>query len=274
MILLNGGSFLMGQQDIADPVHPVTLNAFYMDTTEVTYAEWRAVHEWAVSPERGVDIYAFDNSGAAPFPDHPATMINWYDTIKWLNARSEFEGRSPSYFTDATQTMVYRQGQIDLINAAVDWNGDGYRLPTEAEWEYAARAGLSGRYYPWGNEPPGPETVNHAFNFDSATVEVGRFAPNAFGLFDMAGNVREWCWDLHRFHKDVDYEGDHTAFAPYPSHHELNPTGPDRGPRRMSRGGGFVDIYSFIQCGRRHNDEAWRTAGFLGFRKAASIPAD
>jgi formylglycine-generating enzyme required for sulfatase activity len=76
--------------------------------------------------------------------------VDWYDCVKWCNARSELEGRIPAYYTDAMQTTVYRTGRWDVDNSSVNWNA-GYRLPTEAEWEKTARGGASGQRFPWGN---------------------------------------------------------------------------------------------------------------------------
>jgi formylglycine-generating enzyme required for sulfatase activity len=137
--------------------------------------------------------------------------VNWYDCVKWCNARSEMEGRTPAYYTTAAQTAVYRTGELDFANGCVNWNG-GYRLATEAEWEKAARGGLSGQRFPWGatisesqaNYYGDPHSYDlgpysgYNTNFDTGhlyTSPVGSFAPNGYGLYDMAGNVWEWCWD-------------------------------------------------------------------------------
>jgi len=207
MMLIPGGTNAGTDPDSG--AYSLTVDWFYMDRYPVSKALWDEVHDWAV--EHGG--YSFDNAGSGKAADHPVHTVNWYDVVKWCNARSEKEGRTPVYTVSG---VVYRTGQADNV---VQTTGAGYRLPTEVEWEYAARGGLESKRFPWGDE------INHshanylangsAFIYDTSpytefthhptyndgttpyTSPVGSFAPNGYGLYDMAGNVWEWCFDWH-----------------------------------------------------------------------------
>lgn len=121
----------------------VFTNGFFMDKTEVSKATWDAVVTWALA-----NGYGFDNPGAATASDHPVLGVSWYDAVKWCNARSEMQGLSPVYYTDANRTTVYRTGVIILRSTFCNWSADGYRLPTRAEWSKALWGGsTSGNYY-------------------------------------------------------------------------------------------------------------------------------
>jgi formylglycine-generating enzyme required for sulfatase activity len=177
--------------------------SFYMDVTEVTKARWDEVLAWAVT-----NGYNFDNFTSGKGPDHPVVVVNWYVCVKWCNARSEKEGRSPCYTVGGN---VFKTGQSE---PDCNFSASGYRLPTNTEWEYAARGGLSNKRFPWGDtithsqanyysrssysydvSPTRGSHPTYATGFTPYTSPVGSFAANGYGLYDMAGNVWEWCND-------------------------------------------------------------------------------
>ena len=121
------------------PQHTVYVSAFYMDRYEVTKALWDEVKTWA-----DTNGYAFENAGSGKATNHPVHTVNWYDVVKWCNARSEKEGLTPCYTTNG---VTYKTGNDN--NVVCNWSANGYRLPTEAEWEKAARGGVADTRFPW-----------------------------------------------------------------------------------------------------------------------------
>ena len=270
MVLIPAGSFTMGdtfndgESDV--PTHSVDVSTFYMGTNLITKSAWNQVYQWAINHG-----YSFDFVGAGKGSNHPVQTINWHDMVKWCNARSEREGQVPAYYTDAAQATPYRSGQVDLASAWVNWSA-GYRLPTEAEWEKAARGGLSGKRFPWG------DLITHtnanyfssgAFPYDLSltdgydptyddgvspyTSPVGSFPPNGYGLFDMAGNVEEWCWDRY----DAAY---------YSSSPSTAPRGPATGADRVLRGGSYFNPALFARCAGRISSTSTPAYINVGFR--------
>jgi formylglycine-generating enzyme required for sulfatase activity/murein DD-endopeptidase MepM/ murein hydrolase activator NlpD len=250
MAYIPAGAFAMGDTFAEGsaserPVHTVYISAFYMDRREVTKALWDDVATWAAS--HGYDISASSGSGKAA--NHPVQEVTWYECVKWCNARSEKEGLTPCYYTSGPQTTVYRTGNLDVAHGAVNWNATGYRLPTEAEWEKAARGGTAGHRFPWSYV----DTITHSqanyyssssYAYDISptrgyhptyavggspyTSPVGSFAANGYGLYDMAGNVWDWCWDW--------YDGNWYSNA---SATLVDCLGPVSGSFRLLRGGGW-----------------------------------
>lgn len=195
--------------------YEIYTSGFFMDKLEVSKQLWDDVKAWATTHG-----YQFDNAGTAFASNHPVNGINWYDAVKWCNARSERDGLVPVYYTNAARTVVYRSGQVVLDNNWSAWEANGYRLPTIAEWIKAYRGGQASGYFPWpsyfgsidDNINPGlanysdsGDPFETSMNSPYATTPVGYYNgnqvpagpnnANGFGLYDMAGNVGEWCWD-------------------------------------------------------------------------------
>jgi len=217
MALIPAGAFTMGDtfsEGSSDerPTHSVYVSAFFMDKHEVTSQQWFEVRNWAMT-----NGYSF-SAGAGKAPSHPVQTVSWYDCVKWCNARSQMEGRTPCYYTSSTFTPanLYTNGNVNISATWVNWSANGYRLPTEAEWEKAARGGLNGRRFPWNDLNITHTNANYyssTYGYDTSatrgfhpdfdyapmpyTSPVGYFAANGYGLYDMAGNVWEWCWDWY-----------------------------------------------------------------------------
>jgi formylglycine-generating enzyme required for sulfatase activity len=265
MALIPAGSFTMGDnldgESDATPIS-VGVSAFYLDVNLVSYSQWQSVYYWATNHG-----YGFVNAGAGKAANNPVQTVDWYDTVKWCNARSQQAGKTPVYYTDAGLTQVFTNGEVTVY---VNWAAKGYRLPTEAEWEKAARGGLSGQRFPWGNVISeslanyvgntsysydlGPNGYNAAFTngVTPYTSPVGYFAPNGYGLYDMAGNVFEWCWDWFG--------------TPYGQPTTTNPTGPSTGSYRVLRGGAWNGLAIYSRCAFRNSYLPNSAISYIGFR--------
>ena len=238
LVRIEPGEFLMGSpdsdkdaEDDEKPRHRVRITrSFYLGKYEVTKAEYEAM--------MGDNPSYFKGS-----PKSPVESVSWLNAARFCNQLSEREGLKPMYEISGTTIQV------------PDWNGTGYRLPTEAEWEYACRAGTATRYSFGDDEARLGEFAWFGSDAGVRTHEVGQKRPNAFGLYDMHGNVLEWCWDW--------YAADYYKEPPVD-----DPRGPSRAELRVIRGGGWGNEPRYVRSADRDRDAPGFRDFYLGFRVA------
>ncbi|MBI5821006.1 MAG: SUMF1/EgtB/PvdO family nonheme iron enzyme [Verrucomicrobia bacterium] len=241
MVLIPAGEFVMGHaggKPDEVPAHTVRVEAFLMDRTEITQQQFAKLMR--------------DNPSPSHFrgPDRPVEQVSWSEAALYCNLRSKDEGLQPCY---------------DETTAKCNFAANGYHLPTEAEWEYACRAGTT-TGYSFGADPR--QLSQHGWfaeNAGKTTQPVARKKPNAWGLFDMHGNVAEWCNDIY----DASY---------YPKSPAANPRGPDDGERYVLRGGAWNSTAERCRsAARRYESPGFQDACFardaIGFRCVRRPPA-
>jgi formylglycine-generating enzyme required for sulfatase activity len=261
MAHIPAGTFEMGQDGVATPVHSVTLTrGFYMGIYPVTQEQYAAVMAENANGLNASPSWFSSNPAAGEVQTRrPVERVSWYDALVFCNRLSLLEGRTPVYsIGDSTDPANWGNASASsdaTWNAvAVNWDANGYRLPTESEWEYACRAGTTTQWYT-GNTVNAALLQAAAWYWDnsnsSGTREVGLKTPNAWGLYDMMGNVLEWCWD---------WFGDYTANA------KTDPVGSATGTYRVLRGGSWNSGDEFLRSASRLFQTPSRRNELLGFR--------
>ena len=269
-VLVFPGTFVMGSpvdepgRGIFEPSHSVSLaKHLLVKVTEVTWAEWNSSRSQA--PSHGYTDLAVGRNGlnGGPLGDHPVTTVSWWDAIKWCNLRSEIEGIEPAYYSapSLTAASVLRRGSPTPY---VKWNADGYRLPTEAEWEYFCRAGSTTAFFNGQSasnreslvdmtlEPVGWYVANSGGNSQPVAMKI----PNPWGLYDTHGGVYEWCWDWFGF---------------YPAGPVIDPTGAATGSDRVIRGGAWNVESRQCRSAFRGSFFPIHSLDFVGFRPVRTV---
>ena len=260
-VYVEGGSFQMGStagESDEKPVHQVTVSTFYMSRYEVTHGQYLEFLNGAGVSAAGrlngnevIDmddsdvafshdgtLFSFSGSGYADSIDCPVMKVTWYGAAEYANWLSAESGLTPVYTINGTSVTA-------------NWSANGYRLPTEAEWEYAARGGNASKGYLYAGSDNADEVGWYSSNSGQSTHPVGGKAPNELGLYDMSGNVYEWCWD---------WKGS------YSSGSQSNPRGPASGSNRVIRGGSWSNRARYLRSANRYNDSPGYSSSNLGFR--------
>jgi formylglycine-generating enzyme required for sulfatase activity len=275
LVTIPAGQFMMGQAGVATPEHQVTLTrSFELSQTEITNAQYMAALQWAYDNSGtsgvsatastvtayGVELLDLDNSDReisfssgqfsvdAGRGQHPVIEVSWYGAACYCDWLSLMNGL-PAYYNG-------QWGQIPNPNNP--YTAAGYRLPTEAEWEFAAQYDDE-RTYPWGNTAP-TACVHANYGYCAGwTTPVGNYpaGDSQLGLKDMAGNVWEWCNDWY---------GDYSAGT------VSDPPGPSGGSYRVRRGGSWVNFATLLPCANRSEGAPFYTVSYGGFRLCRTLP--
>lgn len=230
MIQIPAGTFEMGccgeDSNLNEqPVHSVSVSSFFMSKYEVTQKEFRQVMGYAPA------------GGYGNGDNYPVFGVSWEEAMAYCNNRSNAEGLEPCF---------------NLADSTCNFEANGYRLPTEAEWEYAARGAGCDLTLNYAGADDIDDVAWYRLNSGNQTHKVGQKLPNSLGLYDLSGNVWEWCWDW--------YSDEYYAESPSP-----DPTGPDIGFFRVVRGGSWYNEMNFCCCTFRSVSESFGS-NYIGLR--------
>jgi formylglycine-generating enzyme required for sulfatase activity len=224
LVIVPAGWFFMGSdsgQENERPIHRVLVDRFQLAATQVTNEEYARFVKSAGSPEP-----PFWNDPHFDHPRQPVVAVSWFEAVDYCKWLSDARGRN-------------------------------YRLPTEAEWERAARGGVEGKLFPWGDDPP-QSLPEYEQRWNHGPEPVARYGPNAYGLYDICENVHEWCSDW--------YQADYYSDSP-----DRNPQGPAAGNRKASRGGSWRHHIKVTRCAARSSIPPEFKYADYGFRLACSL---
>ena len=227
MVLVEGGTFEMGSEEgdtDESPVHDVTLKSFYIGKYPVKQAEWVEIMGENPSLEEGDEM--------------PVTNVSWYDCVEFCNQLNEENGYEACYEIDGEEVKWLR-------------NKRGFRLPTEAEWEFAARGGNESIGWEYAGSDDAEDVAWFDDNSENELQDVGLLEPNELDIYDMSGNVDEWCWDW---------------YDDYPDKKKNNPLGPRSGSYRVNRGGSWCFSADYCRVAHRSSDAPTDGSFNLGFR--------
>ena len=271
MVFIEGGTYEKGfkkgrDYNMDSELHEVKVDAFYISQFEVTLGSFKEFVDstgYQTTAEKlgncmiikeGKFIknqkeYSWKSVNFKQTPEHPVTCVSWVDAVEYCNWLSKHEGLEQCY------TIKYNGFSISV---ACNWQANGYRLPTEAEWEYAARGGKYSRNYRYA----GISNKDYLYkfcNYSDAkmdnfinTAPVGNYEPNEIGLYDMSGNVSEWCWNY------ADYREENSTFD--------NPKGAERGTSRIMKGGDWNTIPLVMEVARYQHSKPMNALSLTGFR--------
>jgi formylglycine-generating enzyme len=257
MTYVEGGSFQMGSDYVVatsdeQPVHKVLVDGFYLGKYPVTQEQYQKV--------TGKNPSDFDSARYSS--NWPVAHVSWYDAVVFCNRLSIQEGRKPAYELGGSSDpdrwgTAPNDDSPRWDSVKVNWEANGYRLPTEAEWEFAARGGVKSRGYRYAGSNYPNEVAWYCDNAVHGRGAVGEKRPNELGLYDMSGNVYEWCWDW--------YDGDYYKQSP-----AANPRGPVSGSNRVCRGGCWGSFTQHVRTANRSiNTPTFCISRSIGFRVLA-----